>query len=117
MIDYLNLNFGVLMVVGTAQGPTLPSWPWNLIGVADFNRDGHPDYALFNSSTGETAIDYVSGPTLIGTASGPTIPPTWLLVATADLNGDGNPDYVVYNPAPVKPQSRISPTILESTLC
>jgi hypothetical protein len=70
-----------------------------LAGVADFNRDGHTDYALFNSSTGQTAIWYLSGRTQIGGAYGPTVPGGWRLVATADLNGDGKPDYVLYNPS------------------
>jgi hypothetical protein len=37
------------------MGPTLPSGS-ELVGVADFNRDGHADYVLFNPSTGQTAI-------------------------------------------------------------
>jgi FG-GAP-like repeat len=66
------------------------------VGVADFNRDGHPDYLLFNSMTGQTTIWYLSGSTLIGTANGPTVPTGWTPVATADFNGDGKPDYVLY---------------------
>ena len=34
---------------------------WNLIGVADFNGDGYEDYAVVYSSTGQTAIGYLSG--------------------------------------------------------
>ena len=66
------------------------------MGVADFNRDGHPDYVLVQSPTGQTAIWYLSGRTLIGGAYGPTLPSGWELVATADFNGDGYPDYVLY---------------------
>jgi hypothetical protein len=67
------------------------------MAVADFDRDGNPDYALFNPATGQTLIGYLSGVTVIGTALGPTIPSGWALVATADFNGDGYPDYVVYH--------------------
>ena len=81
---------------GGAFGPTLPAG-WNVIDVADFNRDGNNDYALFNSSTRQTAIWYLSGVTLIGGALGPTIPSGWALVATGDFNGDGKPDFVLYN--------------------
>ena len=70
--------------------PTLPMG-WNLIDVADFNRDGANDYALFNSSSGETAIWYFSGATRIGAVAGPTLPSGWALVATGDFNGDGSP--------------------------
>ena len=69
------------------------------MGVADFNQDGHADYALFHAATGSTAVGYLSGLTLIGAAWGPTIPGGWLLAATADSNGDGKPDYVLYNAA------------------
>jgi hypothetical protein len=67
------------------------------VGVADFNRDGHIDYALFNSTNSQTAIWYLSGQTLIGSAYGPPLPKGWELVATADFNGDNKPDYVLYN--------------------
>src|SRR5256885_7346165 len=46
-------------LVGHAFGPT--PWPgWNVAGVADFNRDGHPDYLLVNPNTGHTAIWYLN---------------------------------------------------------
>jgi len=70
-----------------------------VVGVADFNRDGHRDYLLFNSSNHQTAIWYLSGRTLVGGAYGPIIPSGWALVATADFNSDGRPDYLLYNPA------------------
>jgi len=54
---------------------------------------------LFNSTSRQTAIWYLSGPTFIGSAFGPTPPSGWALVATADFNGDGKPDYVLYNAA------------------
>ena len=77
---------------GGAFGPILPAG-WSLIDVADFNRDGNNDYALFNSSTRQTAIWYLSGDMIIGSALGPTLPSGWALVATGDFNGDGKPDY------------------------
>jgi hypothetical protein len=51
---------------------------------------------LFNSTTGQTAIWYLSGPTLLSGAFGSTLPSGWALVATADFNGDNKPDYVLY---------------------
>ena len=41
--------------VGTASGPNIPG-DWQLVGVADFNLDGHPDFVLYNSSTHQTSI-------------------------------------------------------------
>jgi hypothetical protein len=54
---------------------------------------------LLNASNHKTAIWYLSGPTFIGGAFGPTIASGWSLVATADFNSDGHPDYLLYNPA------------------
>jgi hypothetical protein len=95
VLVYMNNN----AVIGAAYGPTLVAGSsWGLRSLGDFTRDSHPDYALFNSSSGQTAIWYLSGPTLIGGAYGPSIPiGFWALVATADFNGDGYPDYVLYN--------------------
>jgi hypothetical protein len=76
-----------------------PNISWTLIATGDFNGDGHPDYALFNSATRQTAIWYLSGPTLIAGAFGPTLPSGWALVASADFNGNGKPDYLLYNAA------------------
>ena len=67
------------------------------MGVADFDRDGHEDYVLYNVSNHQTAIWYLSGSTFIRGAYGPTIPSGWALVATADFNSDGHPDYLLYN--------------------
>ena len=78
-IWYLNNN----VFISGVYGPTLPVG-WSLVGVADFNRDGHPDYVLENG-TGQTAIWYLSGRTLIGGAYGPTLPSgvgTWQLQPT-----------------------------------
>ena len=94
-IRYLNNN----VHTGSASGPTL-GW-WFLAGAADFNRDGHPDYLLLDSGISpDTAIWYLSGPTLVGTARGPSVPRVpsgWGWWGVGDFNGDGYPDYVLYN--------------------
>jgi hypothetical protein len=69
------------------------------VGAPDFEGDEHPDYLLFNASTRQTAIWYLSGTTFIASAFGPTVPSGWVLVATADFNGDGHADYLLYQPA------------------
>src|SRR5437868_15104752 len=65
-IWYLNNN----VFISSASGPTLPSW-WFLVGVADCNRDGHPDYVLLVPlRPPDSALRNVSGPRLVGSAHG-----------------------------------------------
>jgi FG-GAP-like repeat len=96
-IWYLNNN---VFISGTS-GPTLVAGWYILAGVADFNRDGHPDYLLLDSGISpDTEIWYLSGPTLVGTARGPSVPRVpsgWEWWGVGDFNGDGYPDYVLYN--------------------
>jgi hypothetical protein len=81
-----------------AFAPTLPA-NWRVVGVADFNRDGEADYLLYNASTRQTAIWYLSGSTLISGAYGPMIASGYTLIGAADFNADGKPDYVLYGPS------------------
>jgi SMP-30/gluconolaconase/LRE-like protein/VCBS repeat protein len=67
--------------------------------ATDFNKDGHPDYLLFNPSTRQTTIWYLSEVTHTASANGPIIPSAWEIVATGDFNKDGKPDWVLYNPS------------------
>jgi hypothetical protein len=68
------------------------------VGVADFNLDGHPDYLLFNPSTGHTAIWYLNDNVRVGHAFGPTAWAGWSVAGVADFNRDGHPDYLLLNP-------------------
>jgi hypothetical protein len=52
-----------------------------LIGAADFNGDGKPDYLLFNPSTRQTVIWYLNKNVYISAAFGPTPPTNWSVVA------------------------------------
>ena len=83
----------------TRLGPDFQS-KWKLIDEADFNHDGHPDFALFNPDTQETKILYMRGGALIGSRPGPTIPNGWRLQKVGDFNGDGWPDYVLTEGSP-----------------
>ena len=80
-------------MIGSAFGPTLPAG-WGLRGVADFNRDSHPDYALFNSSTGQTAIWYLNNNVYVSGAYGPTLPANWYIAGAADFESAPPPDWV-----------------------
>ena len=64
-VGYMHNN----VFAGGAFGPILPAG-WNLIDVADFDRDSNNDYALFNSSTRQTTIWYLSGNTVVGECLG-----------------------------------------------
>jgi len=70
---------------------------WSVVGVADFNRDGHPDYLLYNGRTRQTAIWYLNNNVLTSGLYGPTLPAGWSVVGVADFNGDGHPDYLLFN--------------------
>src|SRR5207248_2671894 len=87
-IWYLNNN----AFVSGAYGPTLPAG-WKVVGVADFDGDGRPDYLL--SASNQTAIWYLSGTTFVRGAYGPSLPNSlvddWNLVAVGDFNADGKP--------------------------
>jgi hypothetical protein len=66
-------------VIGAVFGPTIPP-AWQVVATADFDRDGHPDYVLYNAATGQTSIDYLSNNVLVNAASGPTLPTGWSLL-------------------------------------
>ena len=55
------------------------------------------DYLLFNASTRQSAIWYLSGRAFVSGAYGPTIASGYVLTGVADFNGDGKPDYVLDN--------------------
>ena len=64
----------------------------------DFNRDGKPDYLLFNPTSLQSAIWYMNNNVRVSGAFGPTTQAPWTVVGAADFNGDGKPDYVNFNP-------------------
>ncbi len=105
LVNFITAIGGTTIIAGRdyfnntpMPGYTPYTYPHPLVtAVADFNGDGSSDFVLQNASTHQAAIWYLSGPTFIGGAYGPTIPGGWAPVATADFNGDGNPDYVLYN--------------------
>src|SRR5436190_9380323 len=63
----------------------------------DFNRDGKPDYVLFNAVTQQTGVWYLNNNVFIGAAFGPTLPANWKVVGVADFDADGRPDYLLFN--------------------
>jgi hypothetical protein len=85
---------------GKAEIMSLPSG-CKIVGLADFNRDGHPDLVVQNLSTREVSIHYLGGPdgaTVEGSAHlGGTGLTGWTIAGALDFNGDGRPDLVYTN--------------------
>jgi len=52
-----------------------------LVGAADLDGDGKPDYVLYNPSNYQTAVWYTDDNIQIGSANGPTVPGGWRLIA------------------------------------
>src|SRR5206468_270206 len=67
--------------------------------ATDFNNDGKPDFVLYNASTHQTAVWYLSNNVHVAGSYGPTLPAGWSLVGVADFNGDKKPDYLLFNPS------------------
>jgi Alpha-galactosidase, CBM13 domain/FG-GAP-like repeat len=84
----------------TTPGPTVtPTVTPTASPIAkDFNRDGFPDYLLFNPGNLATVIWYLHNNIRVGSDHGPALPPGWNVARVADFNGDGFPDLVLFNP-------------------
>jgi hypothetical protein len=56
---------------GLVQPPNTPF----TAAADDFNKDGKPDFVLYNASTDQTAVWYMNNNVRVGGGSGPTLPP------------------------------------------
>lgn len=72
---------------------------WKLVGVADFNGDGHGDVLWRNNTDFSMVITYMSGTNFVGgTSTVETLAdPNWQVVDVADMNGDLFPDIIWRN--------------------
>jgi hypothetical protein len=79
--------------------PRNPGANWNVVGVADINRDGYPDIIFQNSATFDIFVWYMKGATQIGGAFiNPKNPGAgWKVAAVGDLNNDGQADLLFQN--------------------
>lgn len=65
---------------------------WQIAGVGDFNGDAMSDILWRNSSTGDGAVWFMNGTTLIGNSNSFTVPTSWSIVGVFDANADGVAD-------------------------
>lgn len=75
---------------------------WTVVGIADLNHDGRPDFVFRNTSIGSLAAWMMDDATYIGAQwLSPDVnsDPTWRIVGVVDMNGDGWADLVWQNTA------------------
>jgi len=72
---------------------------WRIVGSGDFNGDGKPDLFWHHNTTGELAVWYMDGRTLINSVytSHFVADLTWRVVAVDDMDGDGDADLIWRN--------------------
>jgi hypothetical protein len=71
---------------------------WELISIADFDRNGIPDLVWQNTATRQIGVWYMSGtqtPAVVGSAyPAPGTYAGWKLVSVADVDCNGTPDLI-----------------------
>ena len=89
----------VLASVITNAAAQLTPPPASTKVPSDFNNDGHSDYLLYNSRTGQTVIYYMNNNVQMSSTYAATVPAGWQVAAVEDFNRHGHPDYLLFNPA------------------
>lgn len=71
--------------------------PWEIVAIADFNADTHPDFLVRHPTSGLAFIWYFNGVTPGGSQFLFTIDPVWKVENIGDFNNDGFPDLFFRN--------------------
>ncbi len=59
--------------------------PWQIVGVGDFTKDGHPDLLWRNATTGEVYVWVMDGVTHTGDQSIGYVPDPWQFVGLGEF--------------------------------
>src|SRR5262249_7906500 len=94
---YFYLMDGTLAYSGGWFNPSTVDPTWEIAGVRDIDRDGHPDILWNNVNTGQVLCWYMNGTSMsrMGWINPNPLGDTkWRLRGSGDFNGDGFPDLV-----------------------
>ena len=89
------MNGTNLVSLATVNPGMVSDTNWKIVGVADFNGDGHPDILWQHQTTGTLSAWMMNGTNLVSLATvnpGMVSDTNWKIVGVADFNGDGHPD-------------------------
>ena len=81
--------------------PVVADTDWRIVGVADFNQDGHSDLLWQHQNNGLIAVWYMNGLNMVDgvLVSNEVSDPNLKIRAVGDVDGDAQPDLVWQNQA------------------
>jgi hypothetical protein len=86
-------------LAGSAAIPATPSSDWMIQGTGDFDHDGNADILWRNSNTGQVAIWFMNGTTMLPSsavvASTPAL--NWVIQGVGDFSHDGFADSILWS--------------------
>ena len=89
------MNGTSLTSLATVNPGIVSDTNWKIVGVADFNNDGHPDILWQHQTTGSLSAWLMNGTSLetLAVVTPNVVSDTnWKIAGIADFNNDGHPD-------------------------